>query len=171
MLAFVFLTIGALIKVLQETEIGNIGSGVLNYYSINLGFLLHLIMLSLALGDKVRIIKNKKDRAMRRTVSQHEINQKLQTKVNRELEQKVSDRTLELNHKNSALQLANAKLEKQSQEIIEMNQLLDEDIWKLKKESKLETKNRLMTKGISFEEFSNIFPSDAACYQYLLHSP
>lgn len=167
MLAFVFLTIGALIKVLQETEIGNIGSGVLNYYSINLGFLLHLIMLSLALGDKVRIIKNKKDRAMRRTVSQHEINQKLQTKVNRELEQKVSDRTLELNHKNSALQLANAKLEKQSQKIIEMNQLLDEDIWKLKKESKLETKNRLMTKGISFEEFSNIFPSDAACYQYL----
>lgn len=167
MLAFVILFTGGIIKLMLATEIGNIGSSAINYYSIHLAFLLQLVTLSFALGDKVRIIKNKKDRAMRRIVAQHEVNSKLQTKVNRELEQKVKERTLELDIKNEALKNANQRLEEQAEEINKMNQLLDKDNWNLKKESKLEMRKRLLSKGVSYAEFKEIFPGDISCYQYL----
>ncbi|MCG8384630.1 MAG: hypothetical protein MJA30_03740 [Cytophagales bacterium] len=167
MLAFVILFTGGIIKLMLATEIGNIGSSAINYYSIHLAFLLQLVTLSFALGDKVRIIKNKKDRAMRRIVAQHEVNSKLQTKVNRELEQKVRERTLELDIKNEALKNANQRLEEQAEEINKMNQLLDKDNWNLKKESKLEMRKRLLSKGVSYAEFKEIFPGDISCYQYL----
>ena len=167
MLAFIFLFTGAIVKLLLATEIGNIGSSAVNYYSIHLAFLLQLITLSFALGDKVRIIKNKKDRAMRRIVAQHEVNSKLQTKVNRELEQKVKERTLELDIKNEKLKNANQQLEEQAEEINTMNRLLDKDNWNLKKESKLEMRKRLLSKGVSYQEFKEIFPGDISCYQYL----
>ena len=48
-----------------------------------------------------------------------------------------------------------------------MNRLLDKDNWNLKKESKLEMRKRLLSKGVSYREFKEIFPNDISCYQYL----
>ena len=166
-LAFFFLLIGSITKLLLATGIGNIGSGVINYYALNMAFLLQLIALSFALGDKVRILKNKKDRAMRRIVKQHEINSRLQTKVNRELEQRVKERTLELNIKNEELKKTHDQMAEQAAEINKMNAMLDIDNWKIKKESKQEIRKKLLSRGVNYTEFIKIFPDDMICYQYL----
>lgn len=166
-LAFLFLLIGSITKLLLSTGIGNIGSGVVNYYAINITFLLQLITLSFALGDKVRILKNKKDRAMKRIVKQHEVNSKLQTKVNRELEQRVKERTLELDVKNDELKQAYDQMAEQAAEINKMNAMLDKDNWKIKKESKEEIRKKLLSRAVSYSEFVKIFPDDMICHKYL----
>ena len=166
-LGFGFITLGAILKILLITGIGQLGSGVVIYYSVNIGFLLQLITLSLALADKVRIIKQKKDRAVKRIVQQYDINQKLQQKVNDELEQKVKERTIEIKNKNLELESVNQKLEEQSSKIYEMNQLLDQDNWNLKKNNLFQLRQKLMNKGVSWDEFKAVFNNESSCIQYL----
>lgn len=168
MLAFMFLFIGILIKLLLSTGVSSISSDVvLFYYSINVAFLAHLITLSLALGDKVRIIKQRKDRATKRIVKQHEINSQLQNKVNKELERKVKERTLEINTQKEEIEKVNEQLADQALEINKMNRGLDKDNWNLKKEFRLKTQKLLLSGKVSFSEFKKAFPDEASCYQYL----
>ncbi|MEM7548831.1 MAG: 7TM diverse intracellular signaling domain-containing protein [Bacteroidota bacterium] len=169
MLAFLFLMVGAVIKLLLSTGISGISSDVaLFFYSMNAGFLAHLVTLSLALGDKVRIIKQRKDRAMKRIVTQHEINSKLQNKVNKELEQKVKERTLEINAKKEEIERVNEKLAEQAEEINKINRILDKDNWNLKKETRFKMQKLLLSNSVSFYEFKKVFPNDLSCHKYLL---
>ena len=167
MVAYAILLVGVVIKLLLATGVGNIGSSVAAYYSINVTLLVQLITLSFSLGDKVRIIKRREGQALRRVVEQLEVNAQLQTKVNRELEEKVKERTVALDHQNEALQEANRRLEVQAEEINRMNRLLDRDNWKLKKQSQETIRKNLLSRGVNHEEFRALFPNRTTCLRYL----
>ena len=160
MLALIFVALGVVIKILLSLGLGLLESNALNYYSFHLAFLLQLITFSFALGDKVRILRKNRDLALKRMVKQLEINAALQTKVNRELEEKVAQRT-------AALEGANQKLKAQAEEITQINQLLDKHNWHLKKASTAKLRNRLLSKGVSYDEFHRLFPDEVSCLQYL----
>jgi hypothetical protein len=102
------------------------------HYSLHFSFVLEMLLLTFALGDRIRLLKAMRDRALKRIIRQHEINMELKDKVNRELEGKVLERTLELNGKNAQLENINRTLERQSTEINQINSMLDLDNWKLK---------------------------------------
>ena len=167
LLAYAILLTGVVIKLLLATGIGNIGSSVVAYYSINATLLIQLITLSFSLGDKVRIIKRREGQALRRVVEQLEVNAQLKDKVNRELEEKVRERTVALDHQNEALQEANRQLEVQAEEINRMNQLLDRDNWKLKKQSQKTIRKNLLSRGVNHEAFNAMFPDRTTCLRYL----
>jgi hypothetical protein len=97
--AYAFLFVGVGLKVLIHTAI--IPHSTILYYSLHIAFLLEMLLLTLALADRVKILKETKDRALRRSLRQTEANAKLKDKINRELEQKVAERTVELESKNS----------------------------------------------------------------------
>jgi two-component system, sensor histidine kinase LadS len=160
--------------VLINLDITFIPASVFSHYSISIGFWFEMWLLSFALADKVRIIKDSKDRALRRIIHQHEVNQQLKDKVNRELENEVTKRTREINeqkliieNQNQELQNVNDKLREQAEEITKMNALLDLDNYKLKSSIKAEMLARAGSKNMDYAEFSQIFPDELTCLRYL----
>jgi hypothetical protein len=119
------------------------------------------------MGDRIRILKAMRDRALKRIIKEHEVNMELQDKVNRELEKKVQERTVELNNKNEQLESINHKLERQSAEINQINSILDLDNWKLKNSIKEVLNDRLMEKTMDYQQFRTIYPDTLACYRFL----
>ncbi len=140
---------------------------ILSHYSLHLSFVLEMLFLTLALGDRIRILKDNRDRALRKIIHQHEANMQLKDKVNRELEQRVKERTLELDAKNLALEESNLKLVKQATEINQINSLLDLDNWKLKNRVKEVLEERLLEKAMDYDEFKTLYPDALACYRFL----
>jgi hypothetical protein len=137
------------------------------HYSLHFSFVLEMLFLTFALGDRVRILKNMRDRALKRIIHQHEVNMQLKDKVNRELEEKVNARTTELNEKNSQLEHTNEKLTRQSGEINQINSMLDLDNWKLKNSIKEVLSERLMEKTMDYKQFRTLYPDDLSCYRAL----
>ncbi|WP_317195540.1 7TM diverse intracellular signaling domain-containing protein [Echinicola shivajiensis] len=163
--AYGVLFVGVVIKVLVNAAL--IPHMTLVYYSLHIGFLLEMLLLTFALGDRIRILKNNRDRALKRTIKQIEINYALKEKVNRELEIKVQERTQELEHKNSLLEKYNHQLMEKDEEIKRINSLLDKDNWKLKSSIKASFQARLTNQLLSYEEFQRIFPDQSACLRHL----
>lgn len=164
-IAYGVLFLGALIKLLANLAI--IEHNTLVYYSLHFAFLLEMILLSFALGDRIRIMKEIRDRALKRSLNQYKENIALKEKVNKELELKVRERTLELEKKNNLLETYNQQLKDMDQQIKKMNSSLDKDNWKLKSSIRASLKDRLRKKSLTYEEFNKIFPEASACYRYL----
>jgi hypothetical protein len=137
------------------------------HYSLHFSFVLEMLFLTFALGDRIRILKNMRDRALKRIIRQHETNMQLKDKVTLELEQKVQERTIELNDKNHLLEESNARLERQSLEINQINSLLDLDNWKLKNSIKEVLNERLFEKTMDYSNFKALYPDTLACYRFL----
>jgi len=173
-LAYGLLFVGFLIKIMINMDPPLIEGSIVTHYSITVSFWFEMWMLSFALGDKVRIIKDGKDRALRKIILQHEENQKLKDKVNRELETEVQNRTKEINQQKliienqyNGLQSANEKLKEQADEISKINSLLDIDNYKLKNSIKEEMLARAGSKSMDYAEFKKIFPDELTCLRYL----
>jgi hypothetical protein len=139
----------------------------ISHYSLHFSFVVEMLFLTFALGDRITILKDNRDRALRRIIHQHELNMQLQDKVNKELEQKVKERTVELNQKNAQLEESNTKLQRQTREINQINSVLDLDNWKLKNKIKVVLEERLMEKTMDHEEFKTLYPDTLACYRFL----
>jgi two-component system, sensor histidine kinase LadS len=137
------------------------------HYSLHFSFVLEMLFLTFALGDRIRILKDMRDRALKRIIHQHEVNMQLKDKVNRELEHKVNERTAELNVKNSLLEEINHKLARQSTEINQINSMLDLDNWKLKNSIKEVLNERLMEKTLDYKQFQTLYPDSLACHRFL----
>lgn len=137
------------------------------HYSLHFSFVLEMLFLTFALGDRIRILKDMRDRALKRIIHQHEVNMQLKDKVTRELEQKVQERTIELNDKNHLLEETNTKLERQSFEITQINSILDLDNWKLKNSIKEVLNERLMEKTMDYAQFKTLYQDTLACYRFL----
>lgn len=163
--AYGFLFLGFVLKALLAVEI--LPFSILSYYSLHICFLIEMLLLAYALSDRVRILKNLRDRALRRSISQHEENMKLKDKVNRELERKIKERTIELEEKNNLLIESNKKLSLQAEEISRMNSLLGKDNWRLKKHLKEVLQDRLFNKDLTYDEFHKIFPDEISCHKFL----
>jgi hypothetical protein len=137
------------------------------HYSLHFSFVLEMLFLTFAMGDRIRILKAMRDRALRRIIKEHEVNMELKDRVNRELEKKVLERTLELNNKNEELEKINEKLKRQSAEISEINSILDLDNWKLKNSIKEALNDRLMERTMDYGQFRTLYPDTLACYRFL----
>ncbi|MFC3414200.1 7TM diverse intracellular signaling domain-containing protein [Algoriphagus hitonicola] len=163
--AYAILVLGVLLKILVHTAV--IPHSTVLYYSLHMAFLIEMLLLTLALGDRVKILKETKDRALLRSLRQAETNAQLKDKVNAELEQKVADRTFELEEKSRLLEAYNTQILEKDEEIKRINSLLDKDIWKLKSKMKESLRNQITNKKLTYEEFKVIFPDATACYRYL----
>jgi hypothetical protein len=173
-LAYGLLFLAFCVKVLINLDLSFIQGSILTHYSVSIGFWFEMWLLSFALADKVRIIKDSKDRALRRIIAQQEANQQLKDKVNRELENEVSKRTREISDQKLViesqyrdLENANSKLKEQAEEITKMNSLLDIDNYKLKNSIKAEMLARAGSKSMDYVEFRKIFPDELTCFRYL----
>lgn len=173
-LAYGLLFIAFCVKILINLDLSFIPGSLVTHYSISIGFWFEMWLLSFALADKVKIIKDIKDRALRRIIHQHEVNQRLKDKVNRELENEVAKRTREISEqkliiekKNNELLSANDRLKEQADEIQKMNALLDLDNHRLKRSIKEEMLARAGSKNMDYDEFRRIFPDDLTCLRYL----
>ena len=70
-----------------------------NFFTTNgmfLGHMAEVVLLSFALADRINVLKIENEKKQKEIIVHLEENQKLQTKVNRELEQKVKERTAEV---------------------------------------------------------------------------
>lgn len=139
----------------------------ISHYSLHISFVLEMLFLTFALGDRIRILKDMRDRALRRIIHQHEVNMQLKDKVTKELEAKVKERTLALNEKNAQLEQINQKLERQAFEITQINSILDLDNWKLKNSLKEVLSERLTEKTMDFQQFTTLYPDKLSCYRFL----
>ncbi len=155
---FVFRTL-VYFNVIQLTTI--------SHYTLHFSFVVEMLFLTIALGDRVTILKNNRDRALNRIIKQHELNMELKDKVNRELEEKVVERTLSLNKKNTELEESNMKLVKQTHEINQINSVLDLDNWKLKNNLKEVLNERLHDKTVEYDQFKTLYPDSLSCFRFL----
>lgn len=140
---------------------------IISHYSLHLSFTLEMLFLTFALGDRIRILKDNRDRALKRIIHQHEFNMQLKDKVNKELEAKVQERTEELNRKNHEFEETNQKLERQAQEINQINSMLDLDNWKLKNRLKEVLTDQLMEKTMDYSQFKTLYPDALSCYRFI----
>jgi hypothetical protein len=171
-LGYSFLFAGFVIKLL--ITIGNLNLGAITYYSLSICFILEMVFLALALSDKVRILKRKTDKAQREIIKQLTATQKLKESINVRLEEQVQERTHEVLEKagiiakqNEDLNRVNELLKQQAADILRMNLLLEKDNQELQTGFEKVTRDRIMSAGVDFEEFSKIYPDADSCYRFL----
>lgn len=176
-----FLFIGFILKVVHILGYARHIPGALGYYSLSFGFLLEMVFLSFAIGDQVRLLKRKKEKAQKQIITQMQLNAELKDSINRELETKVEERTREVQQKSKELQQKNitiedqneelmsinALLEQQAEEISRMNILLEKDNITLKTNIEKVTNARVDATELEFEEFSQKYPDRDSCYKFL----
>lgn len=100
-LAFSFLFAGFITTSLET--LGHVPTGIFTVYSLNFGLVAEMLLLSFALGDRIKLLMKEKDKAQRDIIFQLKEKEALKDKLNKELEQKVKERTIELEHKNQEL--------------------------------------------------------------------
>jgi len=149
-------------------------SNLILSYSFNFGIILEILIFSIALNDRLKLLKKEredalleKEKAQRQMIYQLKENEKLKDKVNQELETKVLERTKALNQKSEELSEANRKLEELNEKLRTFASELDIKNWELQKKVKEETKARISAEEVSYEEFSKIFPNEHHCMKYL----
>jgi hypothetical protein len=150
-------------------------------YSFNFGFLIEVVILSIALGDRIRIERQQREVLQQQAITQLVENETLknelivelkekeiiQDRVNKELESKVVLRTKDLQVKSEELSIFNSNLSKLVEDLNQMNIKLDLDNWQLKQKVQEEVKARLSDEELSTEKFKELFPDDASCMRYL----
>jgi hypothetical protein len=162
------------IIILQLRANGTIEGNVFTVYSLNYGLVLEVAVLSFAMAERIKYIKMEREEALKekseaqqKIIDQLRINEELKDKVNRELEEKVSQRTKELNEKNRELEETNSKLREMTERANQMSLKLDLDNWNLQKNIKESIKARMSGKEVSYTEFNKIFPDEITCLRYL----
>ncbi|ABG59530.1 7TM diverse intracellular signaling domain-containing protein [Cytophaga hutchinsonii] len=169
---FSMVMLSVLINLLRSFNI--LPSTIFTVYSFNYGIILEVIIFSVALADKIRIIQQEKEQSkealivqlsendglQQRLIVELEEKKTLQEKVNRELETKVRERTAEL-------QSANEKLEAFAKETDRLNSELDRFNYALQKEIKEEKISRIYNQDVSYEEFLNTYPDDDTCLKVI----
>ncbi|HEY8399792.1 MAG TPA: 7TM diverse intracellular signaling domain-containing protein, partial [Cytophagaceae bacterium] len=143
------------------------GLHIFMVYIKNVIMVIDIVILSIALSDRMKFFKQTAEAAQQEAYNQLNEKKLLSEKVNRELEQKVAERTQELQTQKLLLEEANQKLKAQAEEINKMNALLDIDNWNLKKNVIQEKEARIVLKDINFEEFKQVYPNEAACYRFI----
>ncbi|MCC2545586.1 hypothetical protein LJY25_03950 [Hymenobacter sp. BT175] len=150
-------------------------------YSMNAAFVMEVVVLSYALGEKIKGIQDATLKAQERLVKQlrkkHQVqeqlveqlrqNDELKDQLNTELEGLVAQRTEELRRQgetiaaqNRELLQANGLLALQSAAIEKLNTDLQQDLQRAQTA-------RVLSQEVDFGEFSQIYPDKEACLTYL----
>lgn len=142
-------------------------SDIFTVYSFNIGIVFEIVILSFALGDRIKLIKQEKESALESMIVQLKENERLKDNINQELEGMVEERTIALKETNEQLQESFKQLELQADEINRMNELLGIENKNLEVNVKELTKARVLMREVDFAEFNRIFPDKDSCYKYL----
>jgi hypothetical protein len=137
-----------------------IPSTICTVYSINVGVIFQLLFLSICIAEKVRQLYAEKNAVQSKLIQQLEQNDQLREKVNRELEERVKERTLELNK-------AKQELERRAEENLRMNIALDLANNRLQKHLSAFAQTVVMNTHVDFEAFKKAYPDDLSCMRYL----
>lgn len=169
-----FLILGFVIKLLIAVNVSWLPFGPVTHYSLSVCFIMEMLFISFAIGDKVKLLKKKKEQVQLKMIKQFRINEELKDELNRKLEQQVNERTYELVEKsavieeqNEELKTANSLLQIQAEEILRMNVLLEKDNVALQTNIEKVTHDRVMSAEVDFEEFSRTYPDRDACFKFL----
>lgn len=173
-IGYSFLLTGFIIKTCIALNIWWLPVTEFDYYSLSVCFIMEMLFISFAIGDKVRILKKEKDVAQQNTIAQMKQNEELKDTLNRSLEAQVQERTRELVEKssmiaeqNEELKSVNELLQQQAEEISRMNVLLEKDNIILHNDIEKVTHDRVMLTEVDFEEFSRIYPDRETCFKFL----
>ncbi|MEN0052396.1 MAG: 7TM diverse intracellular signaling domain-containing protein [Mucilaginibacter sp.] len=159
-IGYTFLFAGAIMKLITVLGFATQLPGAVGHYSMTMGFVLEMTLLSFSIGDQVRLFRTEKDTASKWALHQMNLNMELQGSINQRLEDQVAERTREL--------VAQARhIEEQANEIARMNLLLENDNVQLKTDIEKMTEARMEATDLSFEEFSQKYPDREHCYQLL----
>jgi hypothetical protein len=172
LMAYTFFFLGFIIRNL--TFFNFLEGNIFTIYSYNLGVLLEMMLFSIAIGDRIKTMKQDKENALmeketaqQQTIYQLRENDRLKDRVNKELEVMVNQRTKELNDKNLELEVSNERLKELTDKVNQWNLRLDLDNRKLQNNMKELSQARVLLKDVNFDEFSNIFPDENSCFKYL----
>ena len=130
-------------------------------------FIIEALFFAIITAKKASDSAKEKINLQETVISQMQENESLHSKVTRELEQKVHERTQDLHQKNGELISLNEKLKKQSEQIMKMNEQLDIANFRLKKDNKEILKNTIVGVPISIEEVQTVFSNKLSCLNYL----
>jgi signal transduction histidine kinase len=100
-IGFTFLFIDFCIMLAEA--FGLVLNGILEFYSFNIAVVVQFLVLSIALGDRVRLIIREKNEVQEKLIIQLQAQEAYKDQINLELEEKVRVRTLELEEKNTQL--------------------------------------------------------------------
>ena len=112
LIAWSIFLLGIIVYILKDFEILPFNN--FTRYTMQIGSAIETVLLSFALADKINILKKEKEQSQATTLLALQQNEKLITNQNIVLEQKVEERTIELNKtltnlKNAQAQLVNAE--------------------------------------------------------------
>jgi two-component system, sensor histidine kinase LadS len=173
-IGYSFLVTGFIIKALIALNIWWWPVTAAMYYSLSFCFIMEMIFISFAIGDKVRILKKNEEEAQLLVIDQLKLNDELKDALNKNLEDEVQERIKELSEKsiliaqqNEELKSVNQLLKQQTEEISRMNVLLEKDNSLLHQDIEKVTHDRVMSTEVDFEEFSKIYPDRETCFKFL----
>ena len=144
------------------------------YNAIAAGGILELIVGMLALALRYKFLNDEKNKLQKseiealisitelkeKVLQESREKERIQLEVNKELEIKIQERTVELAQKNNKLEELNNKL-------LDMSSQLDKQNWTLNKELTGDRLKLMWGKNISYEEFKLTFPSDKHIYRFI----
>ena len=159
------LAIGIVIGTLHYT--GIVHTNFFGYYFMNMTIVVELILFSYALANSYAYSRKQKEKAQKEVIIQLEEKEQLKDKVNRELEQRVKERTQELEEKYLEIDTQKEQLEQQAHQIMKMNEELDKLNYALQKDLKSERLARSKGKELSLEDFKLIYPDEFSCKKFL----
>lgn len=173
-LGYSFLFVGFMLKFFIMLGYSWLNFGIISYYSLSFCFILEMFFLSFAIGDKVRLLKRKKEVAQRQMIRQMTENNRLKDDINKELEFQVQARTKELASKSAVIATQNEELlqvnnilREQADEISRMNALLEQDNRQLQTNVEKVSRARALSTPVDFEEFSKTYPDKESCFAFL----
>lgn len=166
MIAVFFMCTGISISVLQSIN-WRFFTNTFTIFAADYSFIIDALFFAIITAKKARDSSKEKIYLQEEVIAKMKENEFLQTKVTRELEEKVQERTRDLNAKNSELIILNEELKVQSELIMKMNEQLDLKNYHLKRDNKDILKSRITGVPISMEEIKTVFINKESCLQYL----
>lgn len=117
-----FMVLGGMSLMLGALKIIYLSSNLFYYQT---GIVLQVLMFSLGLSERFKASETAKRETQNQLIAQLEENQRLQTKVNRELEEKVQERTAEIAYQKEEIEAQRDEIEAQRDDIFEKKGLLE----------------------------------------------
>ncbi|HTF80074.1 MAG TPA: 7TM diverse intracellular signaling domain-containing protein [Cytophagales bacterium] len=158
-IAYSILNVFCIITFLEYLSI--VPSYSITVYASYIGVMLQFVFMSVGLAESVREVYRERNNAQTELIVQYRQNEALKEKVTLELEQKVKERTLQLEQ-------AKIEIEKRADENLRMNIALDEANYKLQKYLTSFAKSVVMNTHVDFEDFKKAYPDDLSCMRYLM---
>lgn len=101
---------------------------ILRVSGVYIGAILQILIFSMGLARKMRLDEQEKKHAQKRIIDQLKENEKLKDKVNRELEQKVQERTREISEQKEEIEAQRDEIEAQRDLVFASNQEITDSI-------------------------------------------